>query len=152
LHFIFRKGFTEFIDNTIEFELRKDNKKWVNAYNIELAYINAALHCILSLKAADVGPPYSIFLGVMGSNSLHLDTSDRVDNAHGFAFDRNQMLMQDVTLNDMPQSLEVEAIKHVIASALRPAFDELWQGAGHPECKHFDDAGRFRAPPHGAGS
>ena len=88
------------------------------------------------MTAMAVEPPASLFVTLIGARGANL----AIAAAHGFyirqhLFDRDEMLLRDVLLTDWAGDIPAQ---------LKPLFDELWQAAGFPRCRDYDEQGNWR--------
>lgn len=72
---------------------------------------------LVRLDASDIGPPYVMMMSLLNVRGLTLPGYWSTP----VGVDRNDILIPDLLLNEMPPSF---------ADALRPAFDAMWQAAG----------------------
>ena len=135
---VFRSGIVE----AARTDIAKDYEgtKVINRYFAGQQLVDAAPLFFDALKALDVPPPYVVsvsYVGIGGSR-LALKGYDRyLDRVAPFP-NTEPLLLPEVVFDDAP------ADDQELATAMRPAFDAIWNAAGFAKCTHYDDQGRWQ--------
>lgn len=129
----FRSGAVEAVSTTVFGS--QESPQTIPAARMERAVVETLDSVLTYYRSSAVSPPYVCFLTLMGVAGFHLDPGSR-QSGSGYRIDRDVLQLPEAVVDeDTPE----------VPSVLRPAFDVLWQSAGHDRCLDYDDDGTFLA-------
>lgn len=128
----FRSGVLE----SVMAKLTEGNPPIIGAAWFENTLVNSIRAALQGLNSVGVAPPYYVAVTLAGVRDALIATS----NTHRIGpIDRETLLLPDVQVERATLSVQE------VATALRPAFDVLWQAAGAQRSFNFDNKGIWSA-------
>jgi hypothetical protein len=132
---LYRDGMIEAV-NSYLLEPRQDGRKLIPAITFEQKVIEASDASLRFLRSLDLQPPICLFLSLLDVRGYIMGVGDAAafsaPRAYLREIDRDNLLLPEVIIDPYPDSA---------ARSLRPAFDALWNAAGWPASRNYDEAG-----------
>jgi hypothetical protein len=135
----FRSGAVEAVDAyTLE---PRDEKLLLKAYGVEARVIMSVERYAAAIRGFGVSGPIAVFVSLLGVKGYVVpDPSGwKLPYRDGATIDRDIVLLPEAMLQDDATSAR---------TALKPAFDTLWQAAGWSKSTGYDASGAWREDVH----
>jgi hypothetical protein len=133
---VFRNGAIEAVEAQLLLEIKGKRRILGVRYEEELI---DALDRFLSIQSQlGVKPPLFIMLSLLGVHGYTMDVTyaglDRYTQPIDQPIDRDDLLIPEVLVDNFDCDL---------AEVMRPAFDAIWNAAGWPGSRSYDDTGKW---------
>lgn len=134
---LFRNGIIE----TIESSLIRDEHRPVHAQNnisiglIEKNVIEALTRYLSYYNKHQIEPPFVVLLSLLGTKGMTTPPSSVFNYDGGHPIDKNELIIPEILIENLTQEIDV---------VMRPAFDSIWNAAGHERSLSYDETGRLK--------
>jgi len=133
---LFRNGIIE----TVESSLIRNEHAPLHAQNhigigqIEKNVVEALERYFGYYKKQQIGPPYVVLLSLLGTKEMATPPK-AIGLSSGHPIDKNELIIPEILIEDLTQEIDV---------VMRPAFDSIWNAAGHERSLSYDESGRLK--------
>ncbi len=133
---LFRNGVIETLNSYL---LEPENGLTIPAHLFEQKIFEASSSILSFLKALAIETPIYLYLSLLGVRGYAMNpgvaATFRASRAHVRAIDRDDLLLPEVLIDSYSQDLP---------SALKSAFDVLWNASGWPGSLYYDATGNWK--------
>ncbi len=132
---VFRNGILEATQAEIRFE---NGRSWdIAGLKLEREFFERLAPYIDGLRSLGIDPPFSVLITLEGVRHARY-----LVHQHGSGtapIDRDILYLPDCLVDCFGEAVSYH-------SAMRPAFDALWNAVGYPAAEFFDEAGAWVGP------
>ena len=129
---LFRNGIIE----TVECSLIRDgvsDPKFLVISQIERAVLEALARFIPYLNKVGFEPPFAIMLSLIGVKGMYIPPA-AYNMTSSDPVDRDELILPEVIIDDSNKPLDL---------IMKPSFDAIWNAAGLPCSRTYDNNGRL---------
>ena len=112
----------------------RSGEKFVPSLRLEEDVIDSVKSYSSALELLGVARPYVVMLSLIGVHGYRLATGEYRSRSKTLSFDRDNLILPDVLLDEGDVSVE---------EILRPMFDALWNASGYARCSHYTPDGKW---------
>jgi len=129
---VFRTGAIESVNAWML--MPRSGEKFVPSLRLEEDVIDSVKSYSSALELLGVARPYVVMLSLIGVHGYRLATGEYRSRSKTLSFDRDNLILPDVLLDEGDVSVE---------EILRPMFDALWNASGYARCSHYTPDGKW---------
>lgn len=130
---LFRDGSIEGVSASL---IRKDDDDLVRSVLVESVMIRATRRYLTLERELSIDPPFIVMITLVGIQGFRIEPNTEGGRmlypSNRLPLDRNVLPLPEIVFEESEPN---------VPSALRPAFDTLWQTGGWPRSLNYDDRG-----------
>lgn len=133
---VFRNGSIEAVSTDLVIE--REDRRVIPSLSYERELVGALPRFLGIQKSLGVEPPFFIMLSLLGVSGCTMGLDPRLEGPTRYPIDQDALLLPEVL---------TDSFECVPSEVMRPAFDAVWNAAGHARSLNYSEEGEWGAGP-----